>query len=359
MRMNRAVIIVCLVVIISGCVGPFSDGGGSGNGADEVESGGDGISSSNGRTGDGNSQEGVSVSDLSGKEDSEYGQASNGDYANGSLRADFIDVGQADSTLLKGPSANVLVDTGDWRSEDVVSYLESEDIETIDLIILTHLDADHIGQAEKIIKEFEVKEVWMSGRSRSTDTFEGLVRAMINSDVGYYEPRRGEAFRVGEMMFEVLHPVSTPTTSNSGIVTKVVFGESSFMFSGDAESGAESELVDSGVDLKSDVYQVGHHGSATSSTPEFVEAVDPRIAVYSAAVDSQYGHPDDEVIERLNRMGIELYGTPVHGTVVVEATRDGSLDVTTEKGESPITSPPGVITGGWMQQTETAEAITP
>jgi beta-lactamase superfamily II metal-dependent hydrolase len=168
---------------------------------------------------------------------------------------------------------------------------------------------------------------------------------VLGSDAGYYEPRAGEEFVVGRMRIEALHPEEGTLTGDvqkDSVAVRVVYGETSFLMSGDAGSGAESEMVKDAeadrIKLDSDVYQMGHHGSSTSSRRSFLESVNPDVAVYSAGEGNSFGHPDDEVIERHADMGIDVYGTDEHGTVVVEAGPNGSYTVETEK-DAPVVVP--------------------
>jgi len=350
--MKRTVITIALVFLLltSGCIGLLADSDSEDDTSIENQRPTDGTASD---TTPNEKSNRPSVSDIEGPNDSEYDSTEYSYAGKEKARVHFIDAGQADSTLIQGPESNILIDTGDWQSDDVVGYLESQNIEAVDLMILTHLDADHIGQADTIIRQFDVGEVWMSGNSRRTDTFGELIDAVLQSDVGYYEPRTGDAFTVGDIRLEVVYPDSTPDTSNVGIVTRAVFGDTEVILTGDVEEQIEEEILDSGQELESDIYQVGHHGSATSSTREFVAEINPEVAVYSAAKDSRYGHPDDEVINRLNDMGIDVYGTPVHGTVIIEATPKEDITVRPGKNEPAITTPPSVVSPvGWILSTQ-------
>lgn len=259
------------------------------------------------------------------------------------LEVHFVDVGQAEFTLFDGPEANIVVDAAHWQDENVVPYLREQGIEEVDLLVLTHPDADHIGQVPKMMDEMGVKEVWMSGTTHTTQTYEEAVGAVLESDAGYYEPRTGEVFRVGNTRIETLHPEEGRLSGDGqkdSIAVRMVYGATSFVMTGDAEVTAESGMIENAeagnTTLDSDVYQMGHHGSSTSSTRPFLEAVGPEVAVYSAGEDNKFGHPTEEVIQRHADMGIEVYGTDTHGTVVVEASPEGNYTVETEKDSPPV-----------------------
>lgn len=276
--------------------------------------------------------------------------------AEGEMAVYFFDVGQGDSTLLAGPDFTVVIDAGRHDRTDVVPHLRRAGVESIDLLVGTHPDADHIGQLADVLAAFPVTEVWMSGDQHTTLTFERALDAILDSEAGYHEPRAGETFEIGSAVVEVLNPASVGGDLNDGsIVLRVTFGEVRFLFTGDAEAGAEAAMLGRGHDLAADVLHVGHHGSAASTTEPFLAAVSPRIAVYSAGAGNQYGHPSPEVLQRLADHGVEVYGTDVNGTVVV--TTDGrSITVdTTGGGTGPLPAPTTTTTS---TTTSTAPATT-
>ena len=248
----------------------------------------------------------------------------------GEARVYFFDVGQADATLLLGPDFTVLIDTGDYRRNDVVPHLESVGVKELDLLIGTHPHADHIGQFPQVLETFPVKEVWLSGDTSTTLTFERAIDAILDSDAAYHKPRAGEVFQFGSLHIEVLNPDRLTGDFHEGSVSvRAVFGDVAFIFTGDAETQTEQAMIDRGHDLEAQVLQLGHHGSHSSSSQALLEAISPEVAIYSAGEDNPYGHPHDEVVNRLADMGIPLYGTDVHGTVVI-TTNGVTYSVETE-----------------------------
>ncbi|WP_226376836.1 helix-hairpin-helix domain-containing protein [Oceanobacillus halotolerans] len=194
---------------------------------------------------------------------------------------------------------------------------------SIDLIINSHPDADHIGQLAEIVNNYEVGEVWLSGNESTSQTFQRALEAVLASDASYHEPRTGETFDIGPMQIDILHPGSISGKANEeSIAAKFTYGDVSFVFTGDAEKSGEKQMMASGINVEADILQLGHHGSNTSSDPTFIDTVNPSIAIYSAGADNTYGHPHAEVISYLQDSGITVYGTDVHGTIVVET--DGS-----------------------------------
>ncbi len=263
------------------------------------------------------------------------------------MQVHYIDVGQADATLLTFDSYTILLDAGDWDSQDVIDYLHSQSISHIDIAIGTHPDADHIGQLDKVINQFEVGEVWMSGNTSSSDTYQRVMKAIDANQTDYEEPRMGDMFDIGDLQVEVLYPASiSGETNQESLAFKMSYGDIDFLFTGDAESEQEQDMIGSGVDLDAEILQLGHHGSNTSTSKAFLEAVSPETAIYSAGADNQYGHPHQEVLERIRSFDADLYGTDAHGTIMV--TTDGmSYQVTTHKN--------GAIKAGQSDQQEQSE----
>lgn len=251
----------------------------------------------------------------------------------GELIVTFFDVGQGDATLFQAEEATILIDAGRHDREEVVSLLEDSGVERIDLFIATHPHADHIGQADQVLDAFPVEEVWMSGDSHTTKTFERMVAAIEASGADYYEPRAGEEFEIGSLLLEVLHPEElTGDLNNGSIAVQVHFGDVSFLMMGDAEAEAEEEIIERSAHLQSTILRVGHHGSSTSTTPAFLEAVKPEAGIYSAGRENEYGHPHAEVVELFQEKNIPLYGTDQHGKIVVE-TDGTSYEIILEHDE--------------------------
>lgn len=230
----------------------------------------------------------------------------------------YIYVGQGDATLIQGVNYTILIDAGRYNRNDVVPYLESVGVENIDLLVGTHPHADHIGQFEEILERFPVAKVWMSGDEHTTRTYRNTMKAISASEAGYYEPIAGDVFHFGKKTITIFNPPSEHSWSlNDGsIAMKVQYGEVKFLFTGDAERKAEHFMVESGYDLNAQILKMGHHGSRTSSTTLFLEAVDPEIAIFSAGVGNRYGHPHQEPIERVIRSTEALiYGTNYNNTI--------------------------------------------
>ncbi|MHA6260184.1 MBL fold metallo-hydrolase [Sporosarcina sp. CAU 1771] len=257
------------------------------------------------------------------------------DIDHSKMKVHFIDVGQADATLLQFNDGNeaftLLFDTGDWISTDVVSYLHSQQVKDIDIIAISHPHADHIGQLDKIIADFNVGEVWMNGEISNSQVFAKSLEAIETYQVDYYEPTLGEVFDIGLLEITVIHPKSLSMgTNDNSLVFRLQYGDISFLLTGDAEQQAENEMLGRGENLQATVLHAGHHGSKTSTTPNFLAAVKPEIAIYSAGENNSYGHPDAEIVDRITGSGTLLYGTDTHGTIVLE-TDGKTIEVKTQK----------------------------
>lgn len=252
------------------------------------------------------------------------------------LTVHYIDVGQADSTLLEFEGHTILIDAGDWNSTDAVNYLKQQGISKIDIAIGTHPDSDHIGQLAQVVGEFDVSEVWMSGNTSTSNTFISTLQAIDASGADYYEPRSGEVFDVGSLQIEVLYPEEiTGKANEESISLKMTYGDIRFIFTGDAGIKEEQNMIDSGMDLDAEILHLGHHGSNTSTSNAFLKAVSPEIAVYSAGAENSYGHPHAEVIGAAENAGAEVYGTDVNGTILVE-TDGETYRVDTEQEGVPV-----------------------
>lgn len=249
------------------------------------------------------------------------------------LQVHFIDVGQADSILLQNEEAAMLIDAGNNADERlVVEYLQSQGIKRLDYVIGTHPHEDHIGGLDAVIRSFEIGKVYMPRVTHNTATFQDVIKAVEDKGLKITAPKVGETFGLGDAVGMMIGPGSETykNLNDYSIVIKIVYGETSFLFTGDAEEYAEEEMIKSGLDLSADVLKVGHHGSRSSSTDPFLKQVSPHMAVIMAGEGNDYGHPHPETIEKLAKQDIKVYRTDLHGTV--KAISDGkSIVFQTEK----------------------------
>ena len=239
----------------------------------------------------------------------------------GEMQLHVIDVGQGDSTLIMSKDGIVLVDAGPGSAEDsLVEYLKDVGITTIDYAIFTHPDEDHIGGADVVINNFEVKNVIMPNATKTTKTFEKMIEAIEQSNANVIEATSGASYTLGDIAFRILAPnkASYSATNNYSVVVKLTYGNNTFMLTGDAESESESEILAKypASELRADFLKVGHHGSSTSTSTAFLTAVSPSIASISCGEDNKYNHPHRETIEKLQGANIKVYRTDLLGTIV-------------------------------------------
>ncbi len=233
------------------------------------------------------------------------------------LEVIYLDVGQADATLLFCDGETMLIDTGYWENVDILlDYLEAYQVETIDYLVLTHSDSDHIGGAADVLHSYEVEEVFFSDFEKDNSSYTGLMEALSDERLTAWLPEPGYEIMFGGAMVTFLGPVGEwDTPNNTSICLRIDHGVNSFLFTGDAEEEAEEALLKSGQELSATVYKVGHHGSYTSSTEAFLNAVRPQYAVISCGVDNDYGHPHTSALRRLEAVGAVIYRTDTMGTL--------------------------------------------
>jgi competence protein ComEC len=261
---------------------------------------------------------------------------------NGTLSIHFLNVGQGSSTLLVGPTGEtMLIDTGDWRAngEGVLSYLRARGIERIDYLVTTHADADHIGGHAAVIDYYETEAegigaIYDPGIASSSQTYADYLNAVEAHNVTLYQTQAGDQIPLDGVQTRVLGPpagaLADGDRNENSLVLSLTFGESRFLLPGDGEQASEQYLLESyGDELNATVLSAGHHGSRSSSTPAFLDAVTPRVAVISSDYDSQYGHPHTEVLQRLADRSVRTYWTGTHGTVVL-TTNGSAMTVATQ-----------------------------
>ncbi|MEC3884616.1 cell wall-binding repeat-containing protein [Halobacillus sp. HZG1] len=228
----------------------------------------------------------------------------------GDMKVHFIYVGQGDSTLIQTPNGkNILIDAGKRSAgDDVICYLEDHGVESLDMVVATHPDADHIGGLIDVMNEFPVKQVIDSGKSHTSQTYMDYLNLVDQKDIPFDVPEVGSYLNVDPLVdIQVLNNGDGYSdNNNASVALKVSYGENDYLLTGDAAAEAEMNMVQN-FDLQSEVYKVGHHGSDSSSTQVFLDEVSPDFAVISAGIDNQYGHPDSEVINRLKRAGVSDY----------------------------------------------------
>ena len=237
------------------------------------------------------------------------------------LSIDFIDVGQADSILIQNQDQVMLIDAGtNEEGETVVNYLKNLGITKIDYLIGTHPHEDHIGGLDDVINNFNIGQIYMPKIETTTKTFEDVLDAIETKNLTVTAPNKGDKIELGQAVGEFMtEPILDEDNLNvSSLVLRLEFGNTSYLFMGDAEKENEETIRWP----KTDVLKVGHHGSSTSSSESFLEQVQPQYAVIMVGKDNSYGLPTQETIDKLNNIGCEIYRTDEDGTI--QMTSDGN-----------------------------------
>lgn len=269
------------------------------------------------------------------------GDTGGGGSASGTLEVYFFDVGQGDSELIRLPGGeNILIDAGTSSTEDeLVGELRSLGAETLDLVVATHPHADHIGGMAAVIDAFDVRQVVMPRISESdtptTKTYENLLQSIADKGLTITPAEPGdELLSSGGAVLTVLAPNGEDygDLNNYSVVLRLTYGEDSFLFTGDAEEESEQEMLSLDWPLTATVLKCGHHGSETSTSPSFLDAVSPQYAVISCGVDNDYGHPDAVTLEKLEAAGVEVFRTDRQGTIL--ASTEGSGVTMTALGKA-------------------------
>ncbi len=247
----------------------------------------------------------------------------------GEVYVTFVDVGQGDAALIIDEGQAMLIDTGDsggWP--ELESVLAEKRVQGIDALVLTHPDADHIGNAPEIIRDWHVKTVYMPDVGNDTQAYREVQEAALSCAAAIVHPQAGTCLPFGNAEYQVLGPITIdPEETNAdSLIIKLVNGRDSVLFTGDA-TGAETEECMAYYDMQAEIYKAAHHGSANKgcNSPEFLNAVDPAIAVISCAYGNDYGHPHRETMQWLERHGVLLYRTDLQGTIECVLTGNGAL----------------------------------
>lgn len=260
----------------------------------------------------------------------------------GGLEVHFIDVGQADSALVICDGHYMLIDGGNAEDSDLVyAYLERRGAKHLDCMVATHAHEDHIGGLSGALNYASADTALCPVTEYSSKVFQNMVKYLREQGKSITVPRPGDSFDLGSARVEILGPVKEyDDANNTSIVLRIDYGETSFLFTGDMETGAEADLLDSGADVSATVLKAGHHGSDTSTGYRFLREVMPQYAVISVGEGNKYGHPSDEVLSRFRDAGTEIYRTDMQGHIIAKS--DGkTVAFTTEKEADTATNPAG------------------
>ena len=241
--------------------------------------------------------------------------------ASGEALVHFIDVGQGDAILITMSEGNVLIDAGTNSSEGKLkAYLDSMEITEIEYAVFTHPHEDHIGGADMVLENYDVNNIVMPDYTSNTNTYNLMMDRIEKEDANVLLAEPNMTFSVDDMTFTVLAPISqnSTETNNSSVVLKAVYGSTSFMFTGDAEEASEEEILEmySSSALKCDLLKAGHHGSDTSTSQAFLDAVAPKYAVIQVGAGNKYDHPCQETLLKFDKAGVTYYRNDLLGDIV-------------------------------------------
>ena len=240
------------------------------------------------------------------------------------LKINFIDVGQGDSTLLINKGTTIMIDTGGNLNSDydigknvLHRYLLYKGINKLDYLMISHFDADHCQGSIFLLENMKIKNLIISKQAKNSELYERIMKIAKKKKINIIYVKKGDLLNIENLKIEILHPneefITENPLNNNAIVCKVSYYETKILFTGDVEKTAEERLLDE--DLSADILKVGHHGSKTSTTEKFLEAVNPKIALIGVGENNKFGHPNDDVLKRLQNIGCKIYRTDQNGEV--------------------------------------------
>ena len=242
----------------------------------------------------------------------------------GQFKVHFIDVGHGDCALLECDGEFALIDAGYPESGDaVVDYMTAAGVKKLSLVVGTHPHGDHIGGLPEVLNNFPTGEVWSAEITFFNSYINNFQKAVRAQGKTIRQPEVGEVFTLGSATITVLGPVKSgyEDLNNTSLVLMAQYGDSRFLFTGDMEQLAETDLLNSGADVKADVLKVGHHGSYSSTGYRFLREVAPTYAVIPVGAGNEYGHPHREPLSRLKDADVTIFRTDKMYNIV--ATSDG------------------------------------
>lgn len=241
----------------------------------------------------------------------------------------FIDVGQADSTLLQSGEDYCLVDAGDVDSqENLLNYLDQQGVTHLKLLVMSHPHADHIGSMKAVLEHVTVEQVLLPDFDKApyptTNVFRRVMETIADQNIPTVTAQPGQTFSIGQATLTVLD--NGVETDNYNNISQVLYFDAPnlrVLLSGDGEKEVEQAALQAGTLPKVDVFKAAHHGSKTSNTLAFLQAIDPSYVVVSCGLDNSYGHPNQEALENYNKIGAQVFRTDQDGSVVIAATDSG------------------------------------
>ena len=253
----------------------------------------------------------------------------------------YIDVGQADAALVICDGNYMLIDGGNSEDSSLIySYLTKQNVKKLHTIVCSHAHDDHVGGLPAAVYNFEIENVYAPERENDIDAYNSFKNKVIEKGITIKNPKPGDSFGFGSSTVEFYGPVyDTTDLNNTSIVLKITYGETSFLFTGDAEREEEQDILSKNFDLSATVLKVGHHGASTSTSYPFLREIMPEYAVISVGSKNSYGHPTDETLSRLRDADVTVYRTDLNGDIIAKS--DGKkVTFITRKNEQPTVVTP-------------------
>lgn len=248
------------------------------------------------------------------------------------LKVHYLDVGQGDSIFIELPNnETMLIDAAEsYQSENIINYLKNLNYQKIDYVIGTHPHTDHIGGLKDIINTFEIGKIYMPKVVSTTKTYESLLMTIKDKNLKINTAKAGTSIiDIDTLKINILAPNNSTYTelNNYSVVTKITYGTTKFLFMGDAEKLSENEIKE---DVTADVIKIGHHGSNTSSSIDFIKKVNAKYGIISVGLNNKYNLPKEEIITNWENSGTKIYLTSINGTIT--AISDGTnIKIESEK----------------------------
>lgn len=248
------------------------------------------------------------------------------------LKVHYLDVGQGDSIFIELPNnETMLIDAAEsYQSENIINYLKNLNYQKIDYVIGTHPHTDHIGGLKDIINTFEIGKIYMPKVVSTTKTYESLLMTIKDKNLKINTAKAGTSIiDIDTLKINILAPNNSTYTelNNYSVVTKITYGTTKFLFMGDAEKLSENEIKE---DVTADVIKIGHHGSNTSSSIDFIKKVNAKYGIISVGLNNKYNLPKEETITNWENSGTKIYLTSINGTIT--AISDGTnIKIESEK----------------------------
>lgn len=270
----------------------------------------------------------------------------------------YLDVGQGDCSLVLCDGHAMLIDGGEAsESSKVYAYLQQHGVSHLDYMVASHAHSDHIGGLSGALNYATVDTAFCPVTDYDSKTFNSMIKYLDKQGIDITVPSAGDEFMLGSAHVQILSPQKSYDEQNdTSIVLKVTYGETSFLFTGDAERTAEADILDAGYNLSSTVLKVGHHGSDTSTSYPFLKEIMPEYAVIQVGKDNSYGHPTEDTLSRLRDANVKVYRNDLQGDIICSS--DGKVvSFTTAKNESVQTNPTVVTTPDSVEIVDAGEYI--